>query len=270
VSKHYPNVLTEISHANANFSADKFEEITYGSSIKLPYFFGGGSYSGYLNGNLGLYHLDRYKSRRILNFFNQADFYLNYVKSDLSFNYSKIRAQNHFYSPFGQNYLLSYKKSIDNDHAQQLYAMADYSFLGLRNSDSILLENSLLFEKHKNRYLFGNMISNVYGYPQYPRADRIYKTTLKYYLPLAYPEKGIDNVIFLKRIYTSFFTSYAKALIDRPNETAAKEQNAVGNELIFDYNIMDSIEFKLGFRYSYAFNGGYKHQFDFFIPFSKF
>ena len=270
ISKHYPNILTEISHANANFSADRFEEITYGSSIKLPYFLGGGSYSGYLNANLGLYHLDRYKSRRIFNFFDQADLYLNYVKSDLSLNFSKIRAQNHFYSPFGQNYLLSYKKSINNNNAQQLYAMADYSFSGLKNSDSILLENSLLFEKHRNKYLFGNMISNVYGYSEYPRADRIYKTTLKYYLPLAYPEKGIDNVVFLKRIYTSFFGSYAKALMDTPNGTAIREQNAVGNELIFDYNIIDSIEFKLGFRYSYAFNRASKHQIDIFIPFSKF
>lgn len=270
ISKHYPNILTEISHANANFTADKFEEVTYGSSVKFPYFFGSGSYSGYVNFNTGLYHLDRYKSRKILNFVNQADLYINYTKSELSFNYSKIRAQNHFYSPFGQNYLLSYRKSLDNQYAQQFYTMADYSFIGLRNSDSILWENSFLYEDSSNKYLFGNVMNNVYGYTEYPKADRIYKSTLRYYLPLSYPEKGIDNVVFLKRIYSSFFASFAKSIRDDSPKSFVKEQNALGNELIFDYNIMDSIEFKVGFRYSYAFNKASNHQVDIFIPFTKF
>ncbi len=270
ISKHYPNILSEISHSNSNFSADKFEEVTYGSSVKLPYYFGAGSYSGYVNLNAGIYHLDRYKSRKVLNFTKQADFYINYLKSELSFNLSKIKAKNQFYSPFGQNYLFSYKKSIDNKFSQQYYLMADYSFSGLRKSDSILWENSFLAEKNSNKYLFPNLISSVYGYTKYPPSDRIYKSTLKYFLPLFYPEKGIDNVIFLKRIYTSLFASSAKSIINRNNHLAVREHNALGNELIFDYNLMDSIEFKVGLRYSYAFNKSFKHQFDIFIPFSKF
>ncbi|MBI9032327.1 hypothetical protein JEZ13_10080 [bacterium] len=270
MSKHYPNILSEISHANSNFSSDKFEEITYGSSIKLPYYFSTGKYAGYVNLNLGIYHLDRYKSRRILNFIDGADLKLNYLKTDLSFNYSKVRAKNHFYSPFGQNYLLSYKKSIDNRYAQQFYAMADYSLPGFRNSDSILLENSFLAENSTNRYLFGNMINSLYGYDDWHQSDRIYKTSFKYYLPLFYPEKGIDNVIFLKRIYTALLAGYSKSALSSDNMTTYHEQNTLGNELIFDYNLLDSIEFKLGFRYTHAFNRGHKHQFDLFIPFTKF
>jgi hypothetical protein len=270
MSKHYPNILSEISHANSNFTSDKFEEITYGSSVKLPYHFGFASYKGYFNINLGLYHLDRYKARNILNFVHDADFKLNYFKGDLSFNYSKIRAKNHFYSPLGQNYLLSYKKSLKENKAQQFYAMADFSLQGLRKSDSILLENSFIAEKNTNEYQFGNMFSNVYGYRDLPEHDRIYKTSVKYYLPLLYPERGIENVIFLKRIYTSFLLAYAKSAITIDNKTSYQEQNTLGNELIFDYNLLDSIEFKLGFRYSYAVNRSAKHQFDIFIPFSKF
>lgn len=270
MSKHYPNILSEISHANSNFTSDKFEEITYGSSLKLPYHFGLASYKGYFNLNLGFYHLDRYKARNILNFINDADFKINYFKGDLSFNYSKIRAKNHFYSPLGQNYLLSFKKSLKVNKAQQFYAMADYSFQGFRKSDSILLENSFIAEKNSNEYQFGNMFSNVYGYTDLPEHDRIYKTSFKYYLPLFYPERGIDNIIFLKRIYTAFLAGYAKSAITKDNKTTYQEQNALGNEIIFDYNLLDSIEFKLGFRYTYTFNRSFKHQLDFFIPFSKF
>jgi hypothetical protein len=114
------------------------------------------------------------------------------------------------------------------------------------------------------------MFSNVYGYTDLPEHDRIYKTSVKYYLPLLYPERGIENVIFLKRIYTSFLLAYAKSAITINNKTSYQEQNTLGNELIFDYNLLDSIEFKLGFRYSYAVNRSAKHQFDIFIPFSKF
>jgi len=270
MSKHYPNLLSEISHANSNYTSDKFEEITFGSSIKLPYYFARGSYSGYFNFNSGLYHLDRHKSRRVLNFIHDADLKFNYIKSDISFNYSKIRAKNNFYSPLGQNYMISYKKSIKNNVAQQFYAMADYSFRGLRSSDSILLENSFLTEKNSNKYLFGNMINNVYGYDVFPKSDRIYKTTLKYYFPLCYPERGINNVIYLKRIYTALLGAYAKSILTTNDVTTSHEQSTIGNEIIFDYNIMDSIEFKLGFRYTYAFNRSAKHQFDLFIPFTKF
>ncbi len=270
MSKHYPNILSEITHANSNFTSDKFEEITYGSSLKFPYHFTRASFKGFFNFNLGLYHLDRYKSRNILNFLDDADFKVNYLKSDFSFNYSKIRAKNHFYSPLGQNYLLSYKKSLKNKKAQQFYAMADYSFQGLRKSDSILLENSFISEKHSNRYQFGNMISNVFGYAEFPEHDRIYRSSIKYYLPLLYPEKGIDNVIYLKRIYTAFLAGYAKSALTMANKTSFQEQNVLGNEIIFDYNLLDSIEFTLGFRYSYTFNRNYKHQFDIFIPLSKF
>lgn len=270
MSKHYPNILSEVSHANSNYSADNFEEITYGSSLKLPYYFGAGSYKGYVNLNAGIYHLDRYRSRNILNFVHQANFNINYLRTDLSFNYSKIRAKNHFYSPFGQNYLFSYKKSIDNKFSQQYYAMADYSFSGLRKSHSILLENSFIYEKNSNQYLFGNMMNSLYGYDEFPSHDRIYKTTLKYYFPLFYPERGIDNVVFLKRIYSGLLAGYAKTALTIDGKTRNHEQNTIGNELIFDYNLLDSIEFKLGFRYTYAFNRSYKHQLDIFIPFGSF
>lgn len=273
ISKVYPNILTEISHSNAKHTSDKHEEITFGSSLKLPYYFGAGNYTGFVNVNAGVYHLDRYKSRKILNFLDDPTQTLNYFRGDLALNISKKRAQNNFYSPFGQKYAINYRKTLAKVVAEQTYASADFSYEGFRNTDSVLLETSTLFEKSTNEYHYENPMAKTYGYTGYPDSDRIYKTTLKYYTPLFYPEKGINNVIYFKRFYTALFANYTKAVLDKHGDgltAKTREFNSVGSELILDYNIIDSIELKIGLRYSYALNKGNGHQIDIFIPFAKF
>lgn len=273
ISKVYPNIMTEISHSNAQYSNDKHEEITFGSSLKLPYYFGAGSYAGFLNANAGVYHLDRYKSRKVLNFLEDATQTLNYFRGDLALNISKKRAQNNFYSPFGQRYTINYRKTLAKVVAEQTYASADFSYKGFRKTDAVLLETSTLFEKSTNEYHYDNPMVNTYGYTGYPDCDRIYKSTLKYYMPLFYPEKGISNVLYFKRLYTALFANYTKVALDKHgDEITAKtrEFNSIGSELILDYNIIDSIELSVGLRYSYALNGDNGHQIDIFIPFATF
>ncbi len=270
-SSFYPNIRTEISHSNSRHSNDNHEEIMYGVSLILPLNFIEGSNNGNMNYSLGLNHLDRYRSKSIFNFTERADLTFNYINTSLSLTSLAPKAQNDFYSPLGQYYSINYKKSVDEIDAEQITIQADFSFDSFWENYSFLLENSFVNEDSQNEYRFSDNLTKAYGYFDDLEFDRQVNTKLKMYTSLFYPEVGIKDTVYLKRIYASPFICYSNSVRDSNDNKTKIERNSAGTEILLDYKLFNEIELKLGLRYSFLFNrSNDRHQIEFIIPVSKF
>jgi len=92
-----------------------------------------------------------------------------------------------------------------------------------------------------------------------------------YHLPIAYPDAGIGNTIYLLRLRGDLFFDYTRASDSFLDGSTFKNFRSTGAAIFFDTKWFNQVSISFGFRYSYLLDEdvfGYtgKNRFELILP----
>ena len=179
------------------------------------------------------------------NFIKDESF--NYISSSISFLNQSQRARQHIYPRWAQSFRVQYRRTVNGKFGNQFLANTNFYFPGLFMNHNLLLSGSLYARDTLRGNKFTNNLAFARGYNalNFPRAWRL---SVNYHFPIAYPEFGIGNMIYILRIRANSFFDYTKGRSLRTGNTFPFK--TVGTEIFFDTKIWNWVDASFGFRYS--------------------
>ena len=149
---------------------------------------------------------------------------------------------------------------------EQFYISGDFAIPAVRPSHYLLLHGEFLSQDVREGSI---QLSSPYrgarGFNQ--DIGKIqYSSGITYGLPLLYPDIGIGNIFYTRRIRLHGFYDVAYTNAEMP---AFSWTRSVGAELIVDF---DFPPISVGLRYAYLLSGldGTAHKLEFFLPIARF
>lgn len=112
---------------------------------------------------------------------------------------------------------------------------------------SIVLSASLQ-ETDTSNVIFSNRFSNARGYPDY-YYTRMWRASANYHMPLFYPDWGLANIVYFKRVRSNFFYDFSR--VYSRNKTVSRDLRSAGVELFADTQWWNMLPLTIGVRYSY-------------------
>jgi hypothetical protein len=195
---------------------------------------------------------------------NQSFGYLN---STISFYNQVQQARQHIYPRFAQSVLVNYKNAISNFDANQ-FLVSGYLYLpGLFVNHSLVLQGAFQQKDTLNQRSFSNNFPFSRGYA----AENLHLMTkwgLNYHFPIAYPDAGFGNIVYLLRVRANVFYDNTYVQDARKNSASFR---STGTELYADTKWWNQLTLSFGFRYSYLldrdiFGGKGSNRFEFVLP----
>lgn len=188
----------------------------------------------------------------------------NYLHHFLSFSQQLPRAIQHIYPRFGWASVAQYRHRLDEKNFQ--FINTTQVSLPSFGNHSILLSGSFQ-ETDTNSYVFSNRFAGARGYFDYYNS-RMWRVSGNYHFPIAYPDKGFANIVYLQRLRGNLFYDYSRLYSD--NKQRSVDLRSTGAELFFDTKWWNALPLSFGIRYCYLIDGDRvnrsKHQFEFVLP----
>jgi hypothetical protein len=177
--------------------------------------------------------------------FNDKRF--NYAEWSVSAGNQQLRARQNIFPRFAQSIFARYRHIINNYTAHQLLLNSAFYFPGLAPNHSIVFQASYQHRDTLQQYNFSNSfpISRGYSDLDFPR---MWKVGGNYHFPIAYPDKGFGNIIYLFRLRGNVFYDYSEVKSLRTG--VAYPFRTVGSELYFDTKWWNQLALSIGIRYS--------------------
>jgi hypothetical protein len=118
---------------------------------------------------------------------------------------------------------------------------------------SIVLSASLQ-ETDTMNVVFSNRFSNSRGYPDY-YYTRMWRASGNYHMPLFYPDWGLANIVYFKRVRSNFFYDFSR--VYSRNKTQSRDLRSAGVELFADTQWWNMLPLTIGVRYSYLLDNNF-------------
>src|SRR6185503_8606611 len=194
-----------------------------------------------------------------------------YLNHYLNFSNSTQQAKQNIYPPLAQSITLNYKSAISSISARQFLASGLFYFPGFMANHSLVV-NLAYQQKNRNQVIdFSNDFPFSRGYT----AENLYnmdKAGVNYHFPIAYPDAGVANTIYLLRLRGNLFYDYTHATDFFTSGKGFTETfRSTGAELYFDTKLFNQGAISFGFRYSYLvdkdiFGGAGHNRFEIIVP----
>lgn len=238
-----------------------WNELDWHGGVTLPLILSSGMYGRSLALGANYHYLKTYPDG-----FKFLDEDIQYINSTLAFNNQRIKAPQNIFSHFGQYLYLQYTRSIDVP-AHQFYGRLDLYLPGLFPNHNLVLQGAYQKKDTMQRYSFTDNFVYARGYNE-PFYGRIYKIGANYHFPIAYPDWGFAQLLYLMRLRGNVFYDYSKAY-NWQTKTDTR-YSSTGGELFFDTKIGNTIPFTFGMRYSHLLDpdpaGAARNRIDFILP----
>ncbi|MEO6001386.1 MAG: hypothetical protein ABIN89_31330 [Chitinophagaceae bacterium] len=191
----------------------------------------------------------------------------SYINMYISFYNQIQQAKQHIYPRFAQSILINYKRAISNFDANQFLASGYLYLPGLFVNHNLVLNTAFQQKDTLNQRSFSNNFPFSRGYTS-ENFHQMIKWGVNYHFPLAYPDAGFGNIIYLLRLRANVFYDYTKVTDARSNSANFR---STGTEVFFDTKWWNQLPLSLGFRYSYLldrdlFGGRGSSRFEFVLP----
>jgi len=241
--------------------------------LELPLNFSQGKNFTSLQAGTDVYYTSvNFQSNLAVPFTNESYTYLNYY---VNFSNSIQQAKQNIYPRFGQSIMLDYKSSITGITSQQFLANGLFYFPGLSINNNLVI-NAAHQQKNKNDVID---YSNDFPFSRGYTAENLYnmnKIGVDYALPIAYPDAGFANFLYISRIRGNAFYDYTYA--NDFNSDGSKFKGtfrSTGAEVYFDTMFFNEGAISFGFRYSYLidqdiFGGSGHNRFEIIVPVTVF
>jgi len=232
------------------------EEVYAG--ISLPFAFTPGVYRQIVNlsatGNIGNYRESPAQE-------GNAAVHYNYIQYRLLLINSRLRAHRQPVPSWGQRFSINYARNVSGNNVSQLYADVELALPSFTPSHYLVLTGESLTQDLKESIQLNSNYAGARGFNLFD-AEENYRLGITYGFPIAYPDIGLGNILYMRRIrlqpfYDIAYTSDPEALTSKLESTGA--------ELLLDFEFAN---LTLGFRFVRLLTGyeGDPFRFEFFIP----
>ncbi|HSB92341.1 MAG TPA: hypothetical protein VLC28_04450, partial [Flavitalea sp.] len=159
------------------------------------------------------------------------------------------QARQDIYPRFAQSISLDYRAAINGIPVQQFLATGGFYFPGLVLNHSLVMQAAYQARSESN-YQFSNDFPFSRGYVavNYPRMAKL---GFNYHFPIAYPDAGLAQVIYLLRLRANPFFDITKAIDE---EGSNHFYRSAGIEIFFDTKWWNQESISFGIRYSHLFD----------------
>jgi hypothetical protein len=191
----------------------------------------------------------------------------SYVNTYLSFHNQVQQARQHIYPRFAQSLLVNYKRAISNFDANQ-FLVSGYLYLpGLSINHNLVLNAAFQQKDTLNQRSFSNNFPFSRGYSG-ENFHLMTKWGVNYHFPIAYPDAGFANIVYLLRLRVNLFYDNTYVQDSRKNSASFR---STGTEVFFDTKWWNQLPLSIGFRYSNLldrdlFGGAGSNKFEFVLP----
>jgi hypothetical protein len=160
-------------------------------------------------------------------------------------------ARQHIYPKFGYTLSAAHRHLLSENGFQ--FIGNTQLFLPSFANHSIVLSGSWQ-ETDTNNVIFSNRFANSRGYDEY-YFSRMWRASANYHFPIAYPDFGVANIIYLQRLRGSLFYDFTR--VYSKNKQATKDLRSTGAEIYFDTKLWNELPVSFGIRGSYLLDNGF-------------
>jgi hypothetical protein len=206
---------------------------------------------------------------------NSVGIAYDYLNTNLSFYNRALKAKQHIYPRYGQNFSVNFKHALSRYKAEVLLLRTDFTFPGLFSNHGWLLSGAFQQKNKGSQISFSNNFpfSRGYGAENLYRLD---KWSLSYFFPIAYPDAGFANIAYLLRLRSNLFYDHTRAVdFYSSGNTFRANFRSAGAELFFDGKLWNQLPVTLGLRYSHlldkdVFGNSGSNRFEIVLPLNLF
>lgn len=204
-----------------------------------------------------------------------ADRSYTYLNNTVSFYNHISQAKQNIYPRLGQSVTLNYKYAMTGVTANQFLASGTLYLPGILTNHNLLITGAFQ-EKNKNSVI---SFSNDFPFSRGYTAENLYqlkKVGANYHFPIAYPDAGIANTVYLSRVRGNFFYDYTHGNdFYTSGKTFQADFKSVGAEVFFDTQWFNQTPITFGLRYTHllnddVFGGNGPNRIEFIVPLTLF
>lgn len=208
-------------------------------------------------------------------FKNLGSFSFGYINTSFSFTNQIQKARQHIYPRLAQTLLVNYRRAVYNINANQLLLSGSIYLPGVSMNHNLVLQAAYQQRDTLGEYGFSNSFPFSRGYES-SNLRNMFKWGINYHLPLAYPDAGIGNIIYLLRVRANLFYDHTVGKVAYTNGLRINTDfRSTGTEVFFDTKCWNEFPVSFGVRYSYLldrdlFGGTGANRFEFILPVNLF
>lgn len=247
-----------------------WNEFNIHGGLQLPFNFTRGKHITGLSIGSDLY----YSQTNYQDGFEAFNRHFTYLNNYLSFSTRVQQARQHINPRWGQSFTFIYKSGVSLS-ANQYLASGTFYLPGLWPNHSLVINAAHQEHGRNNAVSFSNNFPFSKGYS----VENLYKMDklgANYHFPIAYPDAGLANTIYLMRIRGNAFYEYTRASDFYTTGNVFKANfRSVGGAVFFDTKVFNETSISFGFRYSRLldpdiFGGSGRDRFEIVLPVSIF
>ncbi|MDB5157807.1 MAG: hypothetical protein JWR50_2514 [Mucilaginibacter sp.] len=179
---------------------------------------------------------------------NRAYTYLN---NSIVFSNTIQQAKKNIYPRFGESIALNYKTAISSVHSNQFLATGTFYLPGIFINHNLLINAAHQQKAQGSAVSFSNDFPFSRGYAA-ENLQTMNKIGADYHFPIAYPDAGIANTVYLLRLRGNLFYDYTRGSFNISNTAlATRNFRSTGVELYFDTKWFNQQSLTFGVRYSH-------------------
>lgn len=175
------------------------------------------------------------------------DGFNSYVDSRVSFTLQQQMAEQHIFPQWGQSIQIRMRKLLEDAKTYQLTTKASMFFPGIGKTHSTVVSAAFQLRDTFNVYAFSNDFPFSRGYTAL-NFPIMWKASFNYHFPLAYPDFGFANIVYLKRLRANFFYDFTRVESKRTGLTS--DFASAGAEMYVDTRWWNQHPLTFGLRYS--------------------
>ncbi len=197
----------------------------------------------------------------------------NYISNAVSLAHQSQRAYQQIFPRWAQTFRVQYRRTVNGEFGNQFFANAGFYFPGLFRNQHLVLFGSVQSRDTLRGGRFTNSFPFARGYNAV-NFPRVFRLSANYHFPVAYPDFGFANMLYILRIRANAFYDYTRGRSLRTGRLFPL--NSAGCEVYFDTKIWNFFTASFGIRYSRLLNndllqpGLSPNQFEFVLPLDLF
>ncbi len=170
----------------------------------------------------------------------------------LSVTNQENRAIKNIFPRFAQSLYLRHRAVLNKFTARQWGVDGSFFFPGLFTNHSLVVQGAYQSRDTGQQYNFTNTFSFARGYSDvnYPR---MWKAGVNYHFPIAYPDWGFGNILYLLRVRGNAFFDFSRIKSLRTGERF--DFRSLGLEVYLDSRWWNQLPLSFGLRYSRVLDG---------------
>lgn len=176
-----------------------------------------------------------------------ADGDFHYLVNRIVFSGQTQQAVQQIYPHFAEVVSLQYRSMADNHTAHQWLATGSLYLPGLLTNHSLVLTGAYHSRDTANQYRFSDDFPFSRGYAGVDFPE-MWKLGANYHFPLAWPDAGFGNLVYLLRIRANLFFDYTQGRSLRTGQTYPFR--TAGAEVFFDTKWWNQQPVTFGIRYN--------------------